>query len=73
MRDPKNEAGKKDLRHPGKRDGKVLKEEVVKSMAEDTTNMGDIDAARSESIFFKEALTARYADTTNITTRASNQ
>ena len=39
----KNGAGKKEVWHPGKRDGKVLKEEVVRNGAEDTTNMRGIN------------------------------
>ncbi|HUJ89697.1 MAG TPA: hypothetical protein VLX12_05825 [Syntrophorhabdales bacterium] len=45
MRDPKNEAGKKELWHPGKGDGKVLKEEVERNGTEDTKNTRGIDAA----------------------------
>ena len=41
MQDPKNGAWSTE-----KRDGKVVKEEVLRNMAEGTTNMGDIDAAR---------------------------
>ena len=76
MRDPKNEAGKKELCHPGKRDGNVLKEEVKRSGAEDTTSMRGIDAAGTSVDTLKRALTTRCADTTNITRgdpRASNQ
>ena len=45
MRDPKSGAGKKEVWHPGKRDGKVLKEEAARNGVEDTTNMRGIDAA----------------------------
>jgi len=45
MRDPKNGAGKKEVWHRGKRDGKVLKEEAARNGAEDTKSTRGIDAA----------------------------
>ena len=51
MRDPKNMARGKGVWHPGKRDGKVLREEAARNTAEDTTNMRGIDAATSADTF----------------------